>query len=252
MRWVVVLLVGMLLALSGSAAHAQAPFEPNDSAAQATGPMVAGQTYSGAIETINDADWFFFLTTRQVQLDISILGVPGFMLRDANGFQLNVQVGSPDAAGHILQTVGPGRYYLQVTPRFAEGETYQLRVDPPGALAEGPPVDDQGVLQNPFGAGGVFVAPNNRRCVSRRNFRIRIRRQRAGITLVSAAVAVNGRRVAVRRGARLTAPVDLRGLPRGRFTIRISALTADGRAISGTRRYRTCARKGPPNEPGPV
>jgi hypothetical protein len=251
--WTVALVTALLLV--AAPARAQAPFEPNDSAAQATGPMVAGQPYAGAIETINDADWFFFVTTRQVQLDISILGVPGFMLRDADGFQLNVQVGSPDVAGHILQTVGPGRYYLQVTPRFAAGETYRLQVDPPGALSQGgPAAGPVGVRPLPpaFGANGVFVLPNNRRCVSRRNFRIRIRRQRRGVTLVSAAVAVNGRRVAVRRGARLTAPVDLRGLPRGRFTVRISALTADGRAISGTRRYRTCARRGPPNEPGPV
>jgi Regulator of chromosome condensation (RCC1) repeat len=103
-----------------------------------------------------------------------------------------------------------------------------------------------------FGKNGVFVLPSNRSCVSRRNFRIRIRRQRAGVTLVSAAVSVNGRRVAVRRGARLTAPVDLRGLPRGRFTVRISALTADGRAISGTRRYRTCAPRSASGGHGPL
>jgi hypothetical protein len=103
-----------------------------------------------------------------------------------------------------------------------------------------------------FGGAGVFSLPSNRVCVSRRHFRIRIRRQRGGVTLISAAVAVDGRRVAVRKGRRLTAPVDLRGLPRGRFTVRISALTNDGRAISGTRRYRTCARRAPSPGPGPV
>ncbi len=103
-----------------------------------------------------------------------------------------------------------------------------------------------------FGARGVFSLPSNRSCVSRRHFRIRVRRQRAGVTLISAAVAVNGRRVAVRRGARLTAAVDLRGLPRGRFTVRISAITTDGRAITGARRYRTCAPKAPSSGPGPV
>jgi hypothetical protein len=84
----------------------------------------------------------------------------------------------------------------------------------------------------------VVINPS---CVSRRHFRIRARRQRAGVTLISATVAVNGKRVAVRKGRRLTAPVDLRGLPRGRFTVRISARTWDGRTITGTRRYRTCA-----------
>ena len=88
--------------------------------------------------------------------------------------------------------------------------------------------------------------------MSRRHFRIRIRRQRSGATLVSAAVAVNGKRVAVRRGARVTAPVDLRGLPKGRFTVRISALTGDGRAITGTRRYRTCAPRRTAGGHGPL
>jgi hypothetical protein len=107
-------------------------------------------------------------------------------------------------------------------------------------------------LPTAFGKNGVFTLPSNRSCVSRRSFRIRIRRQRAGVTLVSAAVAVNGKRVAVRKGARLTAPVDLRGLPKGRFTVRISALTADGRAIVGTRRYRTCAPRRASGGHGPL
>jgi len=41
-------------------------------------------------------------------------------------------------------------------------------------------------------------------------------------------------------GRRLTAPVDLRNLPRGRYTVKIAATTASGRVVQGTRRYRTC------------
>jgi hypothetical protein len=37
--------------------------------------------------------------------------------------------------------------------------------------------------------------------------------------------------------------VSLRGLPRGRFTLRITARTADGRTITLRRTYRTCAPK---------
>ena len=58
-----------------------------------------------------------------------------------------------------------------------------------------------------------------------------------------ATVQVNGRRVRLLAGARLTAPVNLRGLPAGRYTVKIVATTASGRVIQGTRRYRTCARK---------
>ena len=44
-------------------------------------------------------------------------------------------------------------------------------------------------------------------------------------------------------GTRLTAPVNLRGLPTGRYAVKIVATTASGRVIQGTRHYRTCARK---------
>lgn len=84
--------------------------------------------------------------------------------------------------------------------------------------------------------------PSARRCVSRRSFRIRLRAP-GGERLVRAEVYVNGRRVRVVRGRRLTAPVDLRGLPKGRFRIEIRVTTASGKRLAGKRRYRTCVPK---------
>ena len=81
-----------------------------------------------------------------------------------------------------------------------------------------------------------------RTCRSRRDFRIRLREPKAD-PLVRATVQVDGRRVRLLVGARLSAPVNLRGLPTGRYTVKIVATTASGRVIQGTRRYRTCARK---------
>ena len=87
----------------------------------------------------------------------------------------------------------------------------------------------------------VVVLPKQGKkgCVSRRNFRIRLREPK-GDALRSAAVFVNGRRVRVVRGERLTARVDLRGLPEGRYKVKIVAKTVLGRTMRGTRRYRTC------------
>jgi hypothetical protein len=76
-------------------------------------------------------------------------------------------------------------------------------------------------------------------CVSRRSFRIRLREPK-GDALASAVVFVNGKRVKAVRGERLTARVDLRGLPKGRYKVRIVARTVLGRTMRGTRRYRTC------------
>jgi predicted acyl esterase len=75
-----------------------------------------------------------------------------------------------------------------------------------------------------------------RRCLSRRRFAIRLRRD-----LVRARVRVNGRRIRVaRRGRRLRAVVDLRRMRRTAVTVRITGVTRTGRRVASTRRYRTC------------
>jgi hypothetical protein len=91
----------------------------------------------------------------------------------------------------------------------------------------------------------VVRFPSTRRCVSRRKFGIRLRVPK-GLKAVKATVFVNGKRVAVRRADRLRSTVDLRGLPKGRFKVKITIKLRDGRSISGTRRYHTCtkARRG--------
>jgi hypothetical protein len=81
--------------------------------------------------------------------------------------------------------------------------------------------------------------PSARRCVSRRNFRIRLRHPR-GDKLRRARVYVNGKRVRVVRRKRLTARVDLRGLPKGRFTVKVQAVTRAGKRLTELRSYRTC------------
>jgi hypothetical protein len=88
----------------------------------------------------------------------------------------------------------------------------------------------------------VVTLPSAKRCVSRRAFRIRIRKVR-GFTYRSATITLNGKRVRAVKGRRLTAPVVLRGLPAGRFTVKITVLTTTGQRITGTRKYRTCTKK---------
>ena len=77
-------------------------------------------------------------------------------------------------------------------------------------------------------------------CVSRRSFRIRLRTPPRSL-VERVVVTVNSRRVKVRRGSRLTAPVDLRGRRAGRVLVRIRVLTTAGRVLSGRRVYRTCS-----------
>lgn len=88
----------------------------------------------------------------------------------------------------------------------------------------------------------TLPAQGKRRCMSKRSFRIRLKEPK-GDALDTARVFVNGKLVRTIKRDRITAPVNLTGLPKGRYTVRIRATTVLGRTITGTRTYRTCAKK---------
>lgn len=88
----------------------------------------------------------------------------------------------------------------------------------------------------------VSGLPSTKRCLSKRAFRIRLKNP-GGVKITSARVTVNGKTVATRSGTRVTAPVNLKGLPKGKYTVRITTKLSDGRTVTGTRTYRTCAPK---------
>jgi hypothetical protein len=157
--------------------------------------------------------------------------------------------------------------------RNAEGQTF-LRVcfdDPERSPDEQPSIAPDGSNTNTDDGcrDSTFVAPlprtpprlndivtlprqPSRGCFSRRRFTIRLK-EPPGDALASARVALNRKNIPVRRRVgRLTAVVDLRGLPRGRYRVRIVAQTVRGRTIRGSRRYRTCGRKRRIGRVGPI
>lgn len=90
---------------------------------------------------------------------------------------------------------------------------------------------------------GLPPATSPRTCLSRRRFTITVRRQ-AGTTIAAVVVTLGAKRMTVRRsGGVLRSVVDLRGLKAGRYTIKVTATLGDGRRITGSRTYRTCAPK---------
>jgi hypothetical protein len=94
-------------------------------------------------------------------------------------------------------------------------------------------------------------AQQSRPCRSRRSFLIRIRVPK-GKRAKSAVVRVNGKRVRVIRGRRLRAPVRLTGLPKGRFTVRITVRLRNGKKLTGKRVYHTCVPRRPGDGPPPL
>jgi hypothetical protein len=90
-----------------------------------------------------------------------------------------------------------------------------------------------------------------RSCRSKRAFRIRIRVPK-GKKALSATVRVNNTKVKVVRGKRLRAPVRLRGLPKGRFKVKITIRLKNGKKLTGTRTYHTCIPRLPGDGPPKV
>ena len=100
------------------------------------------------------------------------------------------------------------------------------------------------------GAGGTGAATGAasttiaKSCVSRRSFRIRLRAPK-GEKLRSATIYVGGKRKLSLRGKKLSAPVSLRGLPKGVVTVRVQAVSVSGKRFVDLRTYRTCTPKKP-------
>ncbi len=77
--------------------------------------------------------------------------------------------------------------------------------------------------------------PSTRPCRSKRDFTIRLRN---GVRARLTKVYVNGRLVKTVRGSR--ARIDLKGLPKRTYTVKVVAKLRSGRTITEVRRYRTC------------
>lgn len=88
------------------------------------------------------------------------------------------------------------------------------------------------------GKGGSSAAPALS-CVSKRRFAVRLPGLRRPVATLA------GKRVSLRRrGGRLRAVVDLRGRPKGIYTLRLRGTTRGGLRVTVTRRYRTCTPRG--------
>ena len=110
-----------------------------------------------------------------------------------------------------------------------------------GTITDTPPTTS--TPPPPTSISGVASLPSNKKCLSRRNFRIRLKHPR-GYKIVGATVKVNGTTVATRRqGRRATAPVNLRNLPKGTYTVSLAVLLNSGDFVRGKRKYKTCTSR---------
>jgi hypothetical protein len=115
---------------------------------------------------------------------------------------------------------------------------------PPGPPPFTPPPPGPGppAVSPPPPASAFVKLPSARKCRSRRRLKL-TPRVPSGVSVSTIRVFINGKRVANRAGSKLKVPIDLRGLPRGRYTVKLEITLADGRKVTDTRRYKTCGKK---------
>lgn len=133
----------------GSIATADGPYEPNETAPQATGPIVGGTSYNGVIETSNDVDWFFFYVAGQRQFEVVLTWRSGpdcsagvsLTLRNRDGSEEGTAYadgGAGDTVGRTtLTSPGSARYNLEVNG--CEGAAYTIQITPADAFTTQPP-----------------------------------------------------------------------------------------------------------------
>jgi hypothetical protein len=99
------------------------------------------------------------------------------------------------------------------------------------------------------GSGGVagsierLTLPSAKKCLSLRLFRIHLADPQYD-PLKTVIVTLKGRRIPItRKGKYLVATIDLKGLPKGAFTVKIHAMTVLGHHLSASRTYHTCIGK---------
>jgi len=149
-----VLALGALVALLGAlgaapgTAGAQGPYEPNETALGAAGPLLGGVGYVAGIEAQGDRDNFFFYVTApgetQVTLTVRNLG-GGAAVSNVDAVILDTSATPVGGLSYInagaektaVLTLEPQKYFVEVSSTEGFGDSYSL-LGGGGAGAFGP------------------------------------------------------------------------------------------------------------------
>jgi hypothetical protein len=104
------------------------------------------------------------------------------------------------------------------------------------------PVKPKPVVPSGAALADALGLPSARACVSRRKFTVRLKVP-LGAKVVSATIKINGKVKARVKAGKTRAPVNLRGLPKGKVKVTIATKASDGHKYTSTRTYRTCGLK---------
>jgi hypothetical protein len=125
--------------------RAAGPYEPNDALAAAAGPLAGGQTYTGAIESQGDLDYFFFYVTShdeaQVTLTLRNLG-GGAAVSNVDAMILDTTATPVGGLSYINRgqektatlALRPQKYFIEVRSTEGFGDAYSLTGGGAGAF----------------------------------------------------------------------------------------------------------------------
>jgi hypothetical protein len=93
------------------------------------------------------------------------------------------------------------------------------------------------------GSKEKLTLPNAKKCLSVRLFKIHLADPKYD-PLKKVTVTLKGRKIETsRKGNYVVATIDLKGLPKGTFTVKVRATTVLGHHLSASRKYHTCVKK---------
>jgi hypothetical protein len=149
-------------------------------------------------------------------------------------------------AWRVLEAVG-GRHYLRVC--LSSPGTTQPTIAANGSSSGASFGCINSALTAPLppasgkaGSKERLALPSAKKCLSLRLFKIHLPDPRYD-PFKKVSVAIKRHKVPVaRKGKYIVATINLRGLPRGAFTVKIHATTVLGHTLSATRTYHTCVR----------
>jgi hypothetical protein len=112
------------------------PYEPNDSIAQAWGPLLAGQGYQADLQPA-DRDYYYFYVTADnaPPAELSLLNMGGGTQESTIDLSVVDGLGTPIASQAFIRhaearalsaPLAPGKYYVEVTSNQGYGDTYAL------------------------------------------------------------------------------------------------------------------------------
>jgi sugar lactone lactonase YvrE len=182
------------------------------------------------------------------------VGIPGagenpFLVANRNdGIVTRLDFGQTPPAQSNIFTGGSRGDFVAVDSRgclFITQTSSVVRITPPGGRCDLTPSTPGASTDRP--APGIVIdtvshVRKARKCIVSRRLTVRVR-QRGRVRLRRVRVYVKGRYRKTVRHRRVSAPIEIRRVPLGRFTVKLVARTTRGRKLTAKKRYRVC-RKG--------